>query len=170
MENVGKQCKCVFVAFSCIKFSLLSVLWVCCQTMFELISGYGVWHRRYFVLEGCSMSYWNHPNDKETKVWTDQLTDVQTTSPSFLHQVWFSFLFEHLRKQRAASLCPALPVSVSGLSRGTHVLDLSPSSLWATSHISSRTTARKPWPSKSEEITLNTLKNYTFWSFWSVKW
>ncbi|XP_008296203.1 anillin, actin binding protein 2 isoform X2 [Stegastes partitus] len=36
-------------------------------TMFELISGYGVWHRRYFVLEGCSMFYWNHPNDKETK-------------------------------------------------------------------------------------------------------
>ncbi|XP_058502486.1 anillin, actin binding protein 2 isoform X1 [Solea solea] len=36
-------------------------------TMFELISGYGVWHRRYFVLEGCSMYYWNHPNDKETK-------------------------------------------------------------------------------------------------------
>ncbi|XP_022075238.2 anillin [Acanthochromis polyacanthus] len=36
-------------------------------TMFELISGYGVWHRRYFVLEGCSMFYWNHPNDRETK-------------------------------------------------------------------------------------------------------
>ncbi|KAG7231044.1 hypothetical protein INR49_025074 [Caranx melampygus] len=36
-------------------------------TMFELISGYGVWHRRYFVLEGCNMCYWNHPNDKETK-------------------------------------------------------------------------------------------------------
>ncbi|XP_039989192.1 anillin isoform X6 [Xiphias gladius] len=36
-------------------------------TMFELISGYGVWHRRYFVMEGCSMNYWNHPNDKETK-------------------------------------------------------------------------------------------------------
>ncbi|XP_044049714.1 anillin isoform X8 [Siniperca chuatsi] len=36
-------------------------------TMFELISGYGVWHRRYFVLEGCNMYYWNHPNDKETK-------------------------------------------------------------------------------------------------------
>lgn len=36
--------------------------------MFELISGYGVWHRRYFVLEGCTMYYWNHPNDKETKV------------------------------------------------------------------------------------------------------
>ncbi|XP_040894270.1 anillin isoform X3 [Toxotes jaculatrix] len=36
-------------------------------TMFELISGYGVWHRRYFVLDGCSMYYWNHPNDRETK-------------------------------------------------------------------------------------------------------
>ncbi|KAM7396309.1 hypothetical protein PAMP_019358 [Pampus punctatissimus] len=36
-------------------------------TMFELISGYGVWHRRYFTLDGCTMYYWNHPNDKETK-------------------------------------------------------------------------------------------------------
>uniref|UniRef100_A0A3Q1B0I6 PH domain-containing protein n=1 Tax=Amphiprion ocellaris TaxID=80972 RepID=A0A3Q1B0I6_AMPOC len=36
-------------------------------TMFELISGYGVWHRRYFVLEGSNMFYWNHPNDKESK-------------------------------------------------------------------------------------------------------
>ncbi|XP_041852757.1 anillin isoform X3 [Melanotaenia boesemani] len=36
-------------------------------TMFELISGYGVWHRRYFLLEGCNMTYWNHPNDRETK-------------------------------------------------------------------------------------------------------
>ncbi|XP_035013143.1 uncharacterized protein si:dkey-30c15.10 isoform X3 [Hippoglossus stenolepis] len=36
-------------------------------TMFELVSGYGVWHRRYFVLEGYSMHYWNHPNDRETK-------------------------------------------------------------------------------------------------------
>ncbi|XP_033978090.1 anillin isoform X7 [Trematomus bernacchii] len=36
-------------------------------TMFEMISGYGVWHRRYFVLMGCTMSYWNHPNDRETK-------------------------------------------------------------------------------------------------------
>ncbi|XP_034056180.1 anillin isoform X2 [Gymnodraco acuticeps] len=36
-------------------------------TMFEMISGYGVWHRRYFVLMGCTMSYWNHPNDRESK-------------------------------------------------------------------------------------------------------
>ncbi|XP_062245318.1 anillin, actin binding protein 2 isoform X11 [Platichthys flesus] len=36
-------------------------------TMFELVGGFGVWHRRYFVLEGYSMHYWNHPNDSETK-------------------------------------------------------------------------------------------------------
>ncbi|KAM9753843.1 anillin, actin binding protein 2 isoform 9-T9 [Menidia menidia] len=36
-------------------------------TMFELISGFGVWHRRFFILEGCNMCYWNHPNDRETK-------------------------------------------------------------------------------------------------------
>uniref|UniRef100_A0A3Q3AYE7 Anillin, actin binding protein 2 n=1 Tax=Kryptolebias marmoratus TaxID=37003 RepID=A0A3Q3AYE7_KRYMA len=36
-------------------------------TMFELISGFGVWNRQYFVLEGCNMYYWNHPNEKETK-------------------------------------------------------------------------------------------------------
>ncbi|XP_037538591.1 anillin [Nematolebias whitei] len=36
-------------------------------TMFELINGFGVWNRQYFVLEGCNMYYWNHPNEKETK-------------------------------------------------------------------------------------------------------
>ncbi|XP_043980778.1 anillin isoform X8 [Gambusia affinis] len=36
-------------------------------TMFELISGFGVWNRRYFVLEECNLSYWSNPNDKETK-------------------------------------------------------------------------------------------------------
>uniref|UniRef100_A0A3P8NP93 PH domain-containing protein n=1 Tax=Astatotilapia calliptera TaxID=8154 RepID=A0A3P8NP93_ASTCA len=36
-------------------------------TMFELISGYGVWHRCFFVLEECNLYYWNYPNDRETK-------------------------------------------------------------------------------------------------------
>ncbi|XP_029910063.1 anillin, actin binding protein 2 isoform X4 [Myripristis murdjan] len=36
-------------------------------TMFEVISGFGVWHRRYFVLEGYRMFWWNHPNDRESK-------------------------------------------------------------------------------------------------------
>ncbi|KAM3870020.1 anillin, actin binding protein 2 [Diretmus argenteus] len=36
-------------------------------TMFGMINGFGVWHRRYFVLEGYHMNYWNHPNDREAK-------------------------------------------------------------------------------------------------------
>ncbi|XP_076025714.1 anillin, actin binding protein 2 isoform X2 [Genypterus blacodes] len=36
-------------------------------TMFDVINGFGVWHRRYFTLEGGHMFYWNHPNDKEAK-------------------------------------------------------------------------------------------------------
>ncbi|XP_053741491.1 anillin isoform X3 [Synchiropus splendidus] len=36
-------------------------------TMFEMISGFGMWHRRYFALDGCSLLYWNHPNDQEDK-------------------------------------------------------------------------------------------------------
>ncbi|XP_078139265.1 anillin, actin binding protein 2 [Centroberyx gerrardi] len=36
-------------------------------TMFEVINGFGVWHRRFFILEGYHMYYWNHPNDRESK-------------------------------------------------------------------------------------------------------
>nr|XP_054589418.1 anillin isoform X3 [Nothobranchius furzeri] len=36
-------------------------------TVFDLISGFGVWNRRFFVLQGCDLFYWNHPNDRETK-------------------------------------------------------------------------------------------------------
>ncbi|XP_077953207.1 anillin isoform X5 [Gasterosteus aculeatus] len=36
-------------------------------TMFELVGGFGVWRRRYFVLVGCDMFHWNNPNDRESK-------------------------------------------------------------------------------------------------------
>ncbi|CAL8357571.1 unnamed protein product [Lota lota] len=36
-------------------------------TMFEVVNGFGAWHRRFFTLEGSHMYYWNHPNDKEAK-------------------------------------------------------------------------------------------------------
>ncbi|XP_059917089.1 anillin, actin binding protein 2 isoform X8 [Gadus macrocephalus] len=36
-------------------------------TMFEVVNGFGAWHRRFFTLEGSHMFYWNHPNDKEAK-------------------------------------------------------------------------------------------------------
>uniref|UniRef100_A0A4W5JDM2 Anillin, actin binding protein 2 n=1 Tax=Hucho hucho TaxID=62062 RepID=A0A4W5JDM2_9TELE len=36
-------------------------------TMFEVVNGFGAWHRRFFVLEGNHISYWNHPNDRDSK-------------------------------------------------------------------------------------------------------
>ncbi|CAL8262614.1 unnamed protein product [Merluccius merluccius] len=36
-------------------------------TMFEVVNGFGAWHRRFFTLEGSHLFYWNHPNDKEAK-------------------------------------------------------------------------------------------------------
>lgn len=59
----------------------------CPQTMFELISGFGVWNRRYFVLKECTMSYWNHPNDEGTKVRKDHMTLVHEAA--WLEQICF---------------------------------------------------------------------------------
>ena len=75
-------------------------------------------------------------------------------------------LFKICRKRKAASLCPGLPVSASGQSREIRVLDLSPSSWWATSH-SSRTKTRTRCPSKSVEKyrrPSNWTWNYTFFT------
>ncbi|KAJ7997783.1 hypothetical protein DPEC_G00215700 [Dallia pectoralis] len=36
-------------------------------TMFEVVNGFGAWHRRFFVLEGDHLFYWNHPNDRGSK-------------------------------------------------------------------------------------------------------
>lgn len=36
-------------------------------TMFEVVNGFGAWHRRFFTLESSQLSYWNHPNDREAK-------------------------------------------------------------------------------------------------------
>ena len=128
--------------------------------MFEMISGYGVWHRRYFVLEGCIMHYWNHPNDKETKVQWGQPGRPRVTT---LNKNSFNcVLCEPLRKQRAACLCPAPPAGASGPWRGTRALDLSPSSWWATSRSSSRTPARTPWPSKLVKWKYTTLRALSF--------
>jgi actin-binding protein anillin len=37
-------------------------------TMFDDISGYGAWHRRWCVLEGSQLSYWKYPDDEKKKV------------------------------------------------------------------------------------------------------
>lgn len=80
---------------------------------------------------------------------SDPQTDPQTESVTQFYQFEFSvFVFSPPRKQRAAFLSPAPPGSLSGLSRGTRVPDLSPSSLWAPTHSSSKTAARMSCPSK----------------------
>ena len=41
-------------------------------TMFDDISGFGAWHRRWCVLGGGYISYWKYPDDEKRKVspWT----------------------------------------------------------------------------------------------------
>lgn len=38
------------------------------QTMFEDVSGFGAWHRRWCVLTGYCISYWTYPDDEKRKV------------------------------------------------------------------------------------------------------
>ena len=37
-------------------------------TMFEDVSGFGAWHRRWCLLEGATLSYWKYPDDEKKKV------------------------------------------------------------------------------------------------------
>ncbi|XP_067905838.1 anillin-like isoform X2 [Heterodontus francisci] len=36
-------------------------------TMFEDVSGFGAWHRRWFLLSGNTFSYWTYPNEEKHK-------------------------------------------------------------------------------------------------------
>lgn len=38
------------------------------QTMFEDVSGFGAWHRRWCVLSGYCISFWTYPDDEKRKV------------------------------------------------------------------------------------------------------
>lgn len=37
-------------------------------TMFDDVSGFGAWHRRWCLLKGHSLSYWKYPDDEKKKV------------------------------------------------------------------------------------------------------
>jgi actin-binding protein anillin len=37
--------------------------------MFEDISGFGAWHRRWCVLDGARLAYWKYPDDERKKVY-----------------------------------------------------------------------------------------------------
>ncbi|KAK6320322.1 hypothetical protein J4Q44_G00094290 [Coregonus suidteri] len=51
-------------------------------TMFEVVNEFGAWHRRFFVLEGNHMSYWNHPNDRGSKVAEGSISLSSSSSQS----------------------------------------------------------------------------------------
>lgn len=38
------------------------------QTMFEDVSGFGAWNRRWCVLAGNKLCYWKYPDDEKRKV------------------------------------------------------------------------------------------------------
>ena len=40
----------------------------CFQTMFEDVSGFGAWHRRWTVLKDNLLSFWKYPDDEFRKV------------------------------------------------------------------------------------------------------
>ncbi|XP_062317229.1 anillin, actin binding protein 2 isoform X2 [Osmerus eperlanus] len=51
-------------------------------TMFEVVNEFGAWHRRFFVLKGGHMFYWNHPNDQGSKVAEGSISLSSSSSQS----------------------------------------------------------------------------------------
>ncbi|XP_031779988.1 anillin isoform X3 [Nasonia vitripennis] len=51
-------------------------------TMFEDVSGFGAWHRRWCLLKGATLSYWKYPDDerKKTPIGSLDLQSVVTTN------------------------------------------------------------------------------------------
>lgn len=54
-------------------------------TMFEDVSGFGAWHRRWFVLKGSILAYWKYPDD-ERKIPIGQM-DLDTCSTTYVNLV-----------------------------------------------------------------------------------
>lgn len=41
-------------------------------TMYEDVSGFGAWHRRWCLLKSQGLSYWKYPDDEKKKVQWDK--------------------------------------------------------------------------------------------------
>ncbi|XP_069509931.1 anillin-like isoform X6 [Ambystoma mexicanum] len=50
-------------------------------TMFDDVSGFGAWHRRWFVLTRNDLSYWTYPDQEKTKDPLGQINLFNCTSP-----------------------------------------------------------------------------------------
>lgn len=64
LVSVTLLCTCVRLCVDVLMKNIFSVL----QTMFEDVSGFGAWHRRWCVLTGYYISYWTYPDDEKRKV------------------------------------------------------------------------------------------------------
>lgn len=66
-------------------------------TMFEDVSGFGAWHRRWCLLKGAILSYWKYPDDerKKTPIGSLELQGMSKNSSKFpkilLNSQFFNF-------------------------------------------------------------------------------
>lgn len=57
----GRQC--------CFNIRLVNTCnWYVLQTMFEDVSGFGAWHRRWSALQGNKLCFWKYPDEETRKV------------------------------------------------------------------------------------------------------
>lgn len=60
LEGIVEMCTCCDLTLSVEHRGFL--------TMFEDISGFGAWHRRWCLLKGDTLNYWKYPDNEKTMV------------------------------------------------------------------------------------------------------
>ncbi|XP_043484341.1 anillin isoform X1 [Leptopilina heterotoma] len=79
-------------------------------TMFEDVSGFGAWHRRWCLLKGDTISYWKYPDDerKKTPIGSLDLQGIATTSVGLVSRDICArpntFLLETMRRAQSGDV------------------------------------------------------------------
>lgn len=79
-------------------------------TMFDDISGFGAWHRRWCRLSGTTLYYWKYPEDEKRKEALGQLdltsiiSDSATVAPRTICSRLHTILLESKRERRAEDI------------------------------------------------------------------
>ena len=60
--------------------------------MFDDVSGFGAWHRRWFHLSGSTLSYWKYPDDENKQGSQCLVLVINYLMPSFT----LSYYLQHL--------------------------------------------------------------------------
>jgi len=77
-------------------------------TMFDDVSGFGAWHRRWFVLDGNRLSYWKYPENQKTQEPIGSIdlggciTENVTVSPREICSRMNTFLLESRRPAKTS--------------------------------------------------------------------